>query len=96
MTQTNGFHPSTKVNFDSLHLSSASQLLERSSHSEEEWNKVNYRWAENAETNPLAVVYPGSVEDVQAVVKFAVKEGVRLAIKGGGHANVRCLLSLRS
>ncbi|MFK4088314.1 FAD-binding oxidoreductase [Kribbella sp. NPDC020789] len=36
--------------------------------------------------SPVGVVRPASVADVQAVVQFVVATGLRLAVRGGGHA----------
>ncbi|TDD29423.1 FAD-binding oxidoreductase [Kribbella turkmenica] len=36
--------------------------------------------------SPVCVLRPESVEDVQAAVRFAAGSGLRLAVRGGGHA----------
>jgi FAD/FMN-containing dehydrogenase len=36
--------------------------------------------------SPAYVLRPGSVEDVQAAVRFAVDEGLAVAVRGGGHS----------
>ncbi|WP_433163620.1 FAD-binding oxidoreductase [Kribbella sp. CA-247076] len=36
--------------------------------------------------SPACVLRPGSIEDVQAAVKFAAGSGLALAVRGGGHA----------
>ncbi len=42
-------------------------------------------WALIADQRPAAVVFPSSVEDVQATVRFARDAGLRVAAQGTGH-----------
>jgi FAD/FMN-containing dehydrogenase len=78
------------VSFDGLHLSPEADLVHRERASSDAWAQATYRWSQVAETNPIAVAYPANVDDVQAIVRFARKAGVRIAVKGGGHAQWAC------
>jgi FAD binding domain/Berberine and berberine like len=42
-------------------------------------------WNLSVDQRPAAVVYPESVEDMKAIVRFAGEHGLRVAFNGGGH-----------
>ncbi len=49
-------------------------------------NKTWTNWAGTAECHPRSFIYPSSEEEIQALVKNAVKEGRGIRIAGNGHS----------
>jgi len=49
------------------------------------FDEARRAWNLTVDQQPAAVVYPESVEDVQAAVRFARERGLRIAAQGTGH-----------
>ena len=52
---------------------------------DEAWQAARQAWNLAADQRPVAVVYPESVDDVVATVRFAAEHGLRIAFNAGGH-----------
>lgn len=52
----------------------------------EAYSEAIHRWADNAQRPAKVVVFPKSPEDVSKAIKYAVSNGLEIAIKGGGHS----------
>jgi FAD/FMN-containing dehydrogenase len=52
---------------------------------DEAWDTAKQAWNLAVDQRAVAVVYPDSADDVVATVRFAAKEGLRIAFNAGGH-----------
>ncbi|GJE99792.1 FAD-binding oxidoreductase [Phanerochaete sordida] len=52
----------------------------------EAYKEALHRWADNAERPAKFIVFPKTSEEVANTVKWAVANGLEIAIKGGGHS----------
>jgi FAD/FMN-containing dehydrogenase len=52
---------------------------------DEAWDRARQAWNLTVDQRPVAIAYPASAADVQAAVRFASEEGLRIAFNAGGH-----------
>jgi FAD binding domain len=52
---------------------------------DETWDESRQSWNLAVDQRPIAVVFPGSADDVVTIVKFAAERSLRIAFNAGGH-----------
>ena len=79
-------------NLDSLRQTLTGQVFTRD---DPAWDEARQAWNLTADQHPSAVAFPESAEDVQAAVRFAREQGMRVAAQGTGH-NATAIASLEN